>query len=90
MNLVWLAVDSLPRGGTVTIEAAASDGGARLKIVSAGPKVRLEDAYVTAMSGARASRWARTGPCSPPSSPRWRAKRPDARVMFYSARPTFH
>lgn len=51
MNLVWLAVDSLPRGGTVTIEAAASDGGARLKIVSAGPKVRLEDAYVTAMSG---------------------------------------
>lgn len=51
MNLVWLAVDSLPRGGTVTIEAIASDGGARLKIVAAGPKVRLDEAYVVAMSG---------------------------------------
>lgn len=51
MNLVWLAVDCLPRGGTVTIEVAAGEGGARLKIVSTGPKVRLDESYVVAMSG---------------------------------------
>lgn len=53
LNLIWLAVDTLPRGGTVTIEAAASaDGGARLRVVASGPRLRLDDAYVTAFTGA--------------------------------------
>ena len=51
MNLVWLAVDALPRGGTVTIGATAGEGGARLKIVSAGKKVRLDEGYITALTG---------------------------------------
>lgn len=51
LNLIWLAVDSVPRGGTVTIEATASDGGSRIKIVSAGPRVRLDLSYVEAMAG---------------------------------------
>lgn len=51
LNLIWIAVDSVPRGGSVTIEATSSEGGARLKIVSAGPRVRLDPAYVDAMSG---------------------------------------
>ncbi|GGE45191.1 histidine phosphotransferase [Marinicauda pacifica] len=53
MNLIWLAVDALPRGGTVTIEAVAGEGGARLSLVSEGKKVRLEDAYIKAMAGER-------------------------------------
>ncbi|WP_270374493.1 histidine phosphotransferase ChpT [Marinicauda sp. Alg238-R41] len=53
MNLIWLAVDALPRGGTVTIEAVAGEGGARLSLVSEGKKVRLEDAYIKAMAGDR-------------------------------------
>lgn len=53
MNLIWLAVDALPRGGTVTIEAVAGEGGARLSLVSEGKKVRLEDAYIAAMAGER-------------------------------------
>lgn len=53
MNLIWLAVDALPRGGTVTIEAVAGEGGARLSLVSEGKKVRLEDAYIRAMAGER-------------------------------------
>lgn len=53
LNLIWLAVDSAPRGGAVTIEAAAAgEGGARLRVVAAGPKARLEEAARLALSGA--------------------------------------
>jgi histidine phosphotransferase ChpT len=52
LNLIWLAVDTLPRGGTVTIEASASgDGGARLRVVATGPRLRLDTAYIAAFKG---------------------------------------
>lgn len=54
LNLIWLAVEALPRGGTATVEASASsDGGARLRVVSAGPRIRLEPAYAAAINGER-------------------------------------
>lgn len=52
LNLIWLAVDTLPRGGAVTIEATASgDGGARLRVVASGPRLRLDAAYIAAFKG---------------------------------------
>ncbi|MGP1274783.1 MAG: histidine phosphotransferase ChpT [Caulobacterales bacterium] len=52
LNLVWMAVDNVPRGGTVTVEATASDAGdSRLKIVAAGPRARIDPAYVEALAG---------------------------------------
>lgn len=52
LNLIWMAVEALPRGGTVTVEAAASsDGGARLRVVSSGPRIRLEPAFAAAIGG---------------------------------------
>ncbi len=54
LNLVWLAVDALPRGGTVTAEAHASaGGGARLRVVSSGPRLRLDPSFVLALRGER-------------------------------------
>ncbi|KAA5803374.1 hypothetical protein F1654_06075 [Alkalicaulis satelles] len=54
LNLIWLAVDALPRGGEVSVEAAASPGGgARLRVVSSGPRLRLDPSYVQAMRGER-------------------------------------
>ncbi|MFW5661150.1 MAG: histidine phosphotransferase family protein [Oceanicaulis sp.] len=52
LNLIWLAIESLPRGGTVTVEASpASDGGARLRLVASGPRLRLDPSYVSAFRG---------------------------------------
>lgn len=54
LNLIWIAVESLPRGGEVHVEAvAAADGGARLRVVSTGPRLRLDEAYVKALRGER-------------------------------------
>jgi histidine phosphotransferase ChpT len=54
LNLIWMAVDCLPRGGTVAVEASASgDGGARLRLVASGPRIRLEPAYAAALAGER-------------------------------------
>lgn len=54
LNLIQLAVDAVPRGGRVTIEASApGDGGARLRLVSEGPKARFAEAYAQALAGKR-------------------------------------
>ena len=42
LNLCILGVDAAPRGGTVTVEATDAAGGARLRIVTEGPRARLE------------------------------------------------
>ncbi|MEO1040534.1 MAG: histidine phosphotransferase family protein [Pseudomonadota bacterium] len=51
LNLIWLSIDSVPRGGTVTIEASATEGGSRLRVVAAGPRARLDGAYQQALIG---------------------------------------
>jgi len=54
LNLIWLGVDALPRGGEVSIEAAAAgDGGARLRVTASGPRVRFDDSYVSALNGVK-------------------------------------
>lgn len=54
LNLIWMAVETLPRGGTVTIEAtASSDGGARLHVSGTGPRIRLDAAHGAAIKGER-------------------------------------
>ena len=54
LNLIWLAVESLPRGGVVAVEAASSgDGGARLRIVASGPRIRLDESHRGALEGER-------------------------------------
>lgn len=51
LNLSILGVDAVPRGGTVTIEATEAAGGARIRIVSEGPRARLEESYARALEG---------------------------------------
>jgi len=54
LNLIWIGVDSLPRGGEVIIEAASSaDGGARLRIAAKGTRLRLDESYQKAIRGER-------------------------------------
>ena len=54
LNLIWIGVDSLPRGGDVIIEASASsDGGARLRVAAKGMRLRLDEAYQKAIRGER-------------------------------------
>ncbi|MCC5995775.1 MAG: hypothetical protein JJU18_05325 [Oceanicaulis sp.] len=54
LNLVWLAVDALPRGGEVSVEASATPGGgARLRLVCTGPRLRLDPSYTLAIRGER-------------------------------------
>ncbi|OLF81616.1 hypothetical protein AWH62_02805 [Maricaulis sp. W15] len=49
LNMCLLGVDAAPRGGTVTIEAAAAAGGARLRVISDGPRARLEEGTAKAL-----------------------------------------
>jgi len=52
LNLIWIAVDSLPRGGDVSIEAApGADGDVRLQVVAAGRRLRLDQACQRALCG---------------------------------------
>ncbi len=55
MNLVMLAVQAAPRGGTVTITRVGrghtTEAGADFTLVSEGPKVRLDAAVGRAISG---------------------------------------
>ncbi len=55
MNLIMLAVQAAPRGGTVTItrigRGAGTEAGADFTLVSTGPKVRLADDVARAIAG---------------------------------------
>lgn len=55
MNLIMLAIQAAPRGGTVTVTRTGPSTGngeaAAFSLVSEGPKVRLDAAVATAISG---------------------------------------
>jgi len=51
LNLIMLAVQAAPRGGTVTISRHGQDDGAEFVLVSDGPKVRLGAAVAKAIAG---------------------------------------
>jgi len=51
LNLVMLAVQAAPRGGTVTITHQNESGGDNFNVVSQGPKARLDAAIAKAISG---------------------------------------
>lgn len=51
MNLVMLAVQAAPRGGTVTVSHQSEGGGDNFTLVSEGPKARLDDPIAKAIAG---------------------------------------
>ena len=51
LNLIMLAVQAAPRGGTVTISRQALSESTEFKLLSEGPKVRLDAAVDRALSG---------------------------------------
>lgn len=51
MNLVMLAIQAAPRGGTVTVSRHGEGEGANFVLVCEGPKVRLDPAVAKAISG---------------------------------------
>ncbi|WP_033315048.1 histidine phosphotransferase ChpT [Robiginitomaculum antarcticum] len=51
LNLTMLAVQAIPRGGDLTIEATDQGGMSRLTLTAEGPKARLADAVVATLSG---------------------------------------
>ena len=51
LNLLLLAVDAIPRGGSVTIEVTNSAGGTRLRFISVGRRARIEESVQRALAG---------------------------------------
>jgi len=51
LNLIMLAVQAAPRGGTVTISRKESGEGSAFTLISDGPKARLDAAIAKAISG---------------------------------------
>lgn len=51
LNLTMLAVQAIPRGGDLTIEATDQGGMVRLSLVAEGPKARLDPAVSTTLAG---------------------------------------
>ncbi|MCW5723407.1 MAG: hypothetical protein KIS81_00450 [Maricaulaceae bacterium] len=52
LNLCLQGIESAPRGGTVTVEAAAdAGGGARIRVVAEGPRARLDPKSAAALDG---------------------------------------
>jgi len=51
LNLIMLAVQAAPRGGTVTITGRGQDPSTDFTLVSDGPKARLDPAIAKAISG---------------------------------------
>lgn len=54
MNLVVLGVESLPRGGRVSVRAAGMDDGIGVALTAAGPGASLRDGVARALMGAAA------------------------------------
>ena len=51
LNLIMLAVQAAPRGGSVTVSRTGNGEGAAFTLVSDGPKARLDAAIAKAISG---------------------------------------
>jgi len=51
MNLIMLAVQAAPRGGTVTITRQGDGNSANFSVISEGPNVRLDAAVARAIDG---------------------------------------
>lgn len=51
MNLIMLAIQAAPRGGTVTVSRHGAGAGANFVLVSQGPKARLDAAIAKAIAG---------------------------------------
>jgi len=51
LNLIMLAIQAAPRGGTVTVKRAGAGEGADFLLVSEGPKARLDAAVAKAIAG---------------------------------------
>ena len=51
MNLIMLAIQAAPRGGTVTVSRHGQGEGANFVLVSQGPKARLDAAIAQAIAG---------------------------------------
>jgi histidine phosphotransferase ChpT len=51
VNLLLIANECLPRGGTVTITASKQAGGAEVLVTAAGPRAKLKDATAQALGG---------------------------------------
>lgn len=51
LNLVMLAVQAVPRGGDIHIEASNQGGMSRLRLVCTGPKARLAESVSLALAG---------------------------------------
>ena len=51
LNLCILGIEAAPRGGTVTVEATESGGGARLRVLSEGLKAKIDPKHAAALEG---------------------------------------
>ncbi|MEE9348136.1 MAG: histidine phosphotransferase family protein [Robiginitomaculum sp.] len=51
LNLIMLAVQAVPRGGSVTVSATDQGGVTRLHLVCEGPKARLAESVSKALAG---------------------------------------
>lgn len=51
LNLIMLAIQAAPRGGTVTVSRHGQSGGAQFVLVSQGPKARLDASIAKAIAG---------------------------------------
>ena len=51
LNLIMLAIQAAPRGGTVTVTRRGNGEGAEFTLISQGPKARLDAAVAKAIAG---------------------------------------
>ncbi len=53
LNLCILGIEAAPRGGTVTVEATESGGGARIHVLAEGLKAKIDPKHSAALEGAK-------------------------------------